>query len=332
MQSDFLDIIRKQSTSPLSFVDEIATVLDISYDAAYRRIHNKTNLTFEEGIVLAKHFNVSLNKMFEVGKTNTYLTEITQNPHNEQELELWFERARNNVVPLVKLKNAEIIWSSLYIPIFRSLTNSYLMKYKLYVWLKDFNIEMAKSKISFDDWMKTIPDSLLQSAIALGNIYKNINISELWNEYTINGTLQQILYYFEAGLLSKNIALKICDDVHEVINNIERETIQQSIKDHKNEKFFRLYYNPSQNLNNTVMIVTPLQKAFFTPFSVLSYFKIEHEDACDMMYELLQKQMSNSKLLVTSGERDRTLFFKTLYQKISIAKERIEIDEKMSFL
>jgi len=42
--------------------------------------------------------------------------------------------------------------------------------------------------------------------------------------------------------------------------------------------------------------------------------------------------MSNSKLLVTSGERDRTIFFKTIHQKISIAKERVDFDDKMTFL
>jgi len=332
MQSDFLDIIHKQSTSSLSFVDEIADILNISYDAAYRRIHGKTNLTFDEGIILAKHFNVSLNQMYAVGNSNSILTEITKNPSDKEELELWFEQTINNATPLTKIKNAEIIWSGKDIAIFRSLTDSYLMRYKMYVWLKDLNVEMAKSKITFDDWMALIPDSLLKKAIELGNVYKNISISELWNEYTLNGTLQQILYYFEAGLLSKDIALKIFNDIHILIDNIEKETIQESISDHKSKNFFRIYLNPSQGLTNTIMIITPIQKAFFTPFSVLSYFKIEQKDACEMMYKFLLKQMSNSKLLSTSGERDRTLFFKSLHQKIAIAKERINLEDRKAFL
>lgn len=133
------------------------------------------------------------------------------------------------------------------------------------------------------------------------------------------------------GVYSKRLFIGFID-LHEIVDNIEKETIRQSIKDLKNEKFFRLYQNPSQNLTNTVMIITPFQKAFFMPFAVLSYFKIEHKEACDKLYEFLQKQMSNSKLLATSGERDRTIFFKTIHQKISIAKERIEMEEKMAFL
>lgn len=332
MQEQFIAFLKAKTKDTTSFVDEIATVLDIGYDAAYRRINLKTNLTLEEGVKLARHYKVSLNKLFEVGSTNSIITEIYQNPYNEQALELWFKQTLNNAFPLTKMKNAEMIWSGKDISLFRSLTDSYLTRYKMYVWLKDLNVEMAKSKISFDDWMKTIPDSLLQSAIDLGNVYKNINIIELWNDNTINGTLQQVLYYFEAGLVSKDIALRICDEIHDVVNNIEKETIQQTINEREDEKFFRLYKHPLHTLTNTVMVVTPYQKAFFTPFTVLTYFKIEHKETCDIMYEFLQKQMSNSKLLATAGERDRTIFFKTIHQKISIAQERINLDDKMTFL
>lgn len=332
MQEQFIAFLKAKSQDNTSFVDEIASVLDIGYDAAYRRINLKTSLSLEETVILARHYKISLNKLFEVGDTDSILAEISPRPNNEMGLELWFKQSLNNLVPLTKLKNAEIIWSGKDISLFRSLTDSYLTRYKIYVWLKDLNVEMVKSKISFDDWMKTIPDSLLQSAIELGNIYKHININELWNDITVNGSLQQILYYFEAGLVSKDIALKICDDIHEVVNNIEKETIQQSINELDNEKFFHLYKHDLHTLTNTMMIVTPFQKVFFTPFTVLSYFKIDHKETCDMMHEFLQRQMSNAKLMATSGERDRTIFFKTIHQKISIAKERINMDEKMTFL
>ena len=50
-----------------------------------------------------------------------------------------------------------------------------------------------------------------------------------------SGTLQQVLYYFEAGLVSKNMALQICDDIDKVIKHTEEQTIQQSLKEAKNK-------------------------------------------------------------------------------------------------
>ena len=332
MQEQFIKYLKSKAQDNTSFVDEIASVLDIGYDAAYRRINLKTSLTLEEGVKLAKHYKISLNKLFEVGSNNTIVTDLSPPIHDIASLEIWLRQSINNVSALKKIKNAEFIYSSKDIPLFHTLTDSLLTRYKMYVWLKDLNTEMAKSKISFDDWMQTIPESLLNSAFELGEIYKHTNITELWSDNTVNGSLQQVLYYFEAGLVSKNLALKICDDIHEVIDHIEKQTIAQSIGGQDNSNTFMLYKCDLHMLTNTIMVITPYGKMFFAPFTVLSYFKIDDKETCDMMHEFLQKQMSNSKLLATAGERDRTLFFKKVHQKISIAKERINMDDKMTYL
>ena len=71
---------------------------------------------------------------------------------------------------------------------------------------------------------------------------------------------------------------------------------------------------------------------FFSPFTVLSYFKIEHQATCDLMYDFLQKMMRNSKLLATAGERDRTLFFNKIHHKIDNTIARIKMDDKMGYV
>ena len=332
MQDSFFKLLQTKSSANTSFVDEIADVLDVGYDAAYRRINNKTKVTLEEGVILAKHYKVSLNKLFEIGSNNSIVAELPPQPKDEHGLEMWFRQSLLNLTPLTQLKDAKIIWSGKDISLFRTLKDSYLTRYKMYVWLKDLNIEMAKSKISFDEWVDTIPESLMQSALSLGEVYRNINIVELWNDNTVNGSLQQILYYFEAGLLSKDMALNICEDIHNVVNQIEKETIRESVDNRSTNKYFKLYKCDLHTLTNTAMVATSHQKVFFTPFTVLSYFKIEHKETCDMMYDFLQKQMSISKLLSTAGEKDRILFFNKIHQKVNIIIDRIKMDEKMALL
>jgi len=53
MQEQFIKYLKEKSQNNISFVDEIASVLDIGYDAAYRRINLKTSLTLEESVKLA---------------------------------------------------------------------------------------------------------------------------------------------------------------------------------------------------------------------------------------------------------------------------------------
>ena len=326
MQEQFIKYLKSKSVDNTSFVDEISSILDIGYDAAYRRINLKTSLSLEESVKLAKHYKISLNKLFEVGNQNSIVADLSPPIHNKEGLELYFKQSLSNVTPLTKLKSASIIYSAKDIPLFHTLKDSFLSRYKIYVWLKDVDPEMTRNKVTFDGFIKNIPESLLESAFKLGEIYKDINITEIWNNTTINGTLQQVLYYFESGALSKDLALNICNDIEDVIRHVEKQAIQQSLIGSKNKAIYNLYINDIHTMSNTIMVKTPHQKVFFTPFTVISYFKIEHQPTCELMFEFFEKQMSISKLLVNSGEKDRSLFFNRMHQKINRLRERIRID------
>lgn len=332
MQKKFIDHLKENSLQNVSFVDEVADVLDIGYDAAYRRVMCKTNLSLEEGVILSKHFNISLNNLFEVGNQNTVITELSPRPIDETALELWFRKSNENITALSNIKSASIIYSAKDIPLFYTLKDTLLSRYKIYVWLKDVNVRMAKNKISFEDFLTSIPNSLIESAIELGESYNFIDISELWNDNTINGTLQQILYYFKSELLSTEIALEICQNLEDVINHAEKQTIRQSIIGSKNNASYHLYKSELHTMNNTIMVKTKQKKIFFQPFTVLTYFKVEHQPTCQLMYDFFKMQMANSKLLVNSGEKDRSLFFNKMRQKIKLAKNRIQIGVDESFL
>lgn len=325
MQSVFIDYLKEKASSKTSFVEDVATILDIGYDAAYRRINKKTNLSLEEAVKLAKHYKISLNQLFEVGSQNTIITEKSPIIENESQLESYFTKSIENLIPLTKLKSASILYSAKDIPLFYTLKDSYITRYKIYVWLKLSNKEMTKNKISFDEFIKTIPDSLLEKAFELGQTYNFINITEFWNDNTINGTLEQITYFYESQLLSKELALNICDDLTDIVNHIEEQTIKQSILNSKNNASYNLYKSDLLTMSNIILVKTNYRKAFFVPYTVLEYLKVEHQPTCDVMDEFFKKQMTNSKLLVHSGEKDRTLFFNKMLRKIEKLRSQISI-------
>ncbi len=331
MQKEFFNKIKEIAPKNISIADLIASVLDIGYDAAYRRITLKTNLTLEESVKLARHFNISLNKLYEVGSQDTILVERSSRIINKEHLEAYLSKSIEDISPLTKMKNVSILYSAKDIPLFYSLKDSFLTRYKFYVWLKLTNKEMTKNKVSFNDFMKTIPASLLEKATILNDMYSAINIIEFWNDNTINSTIQQILYYFESQLLSKELALKICDDLKEIIYHVEKQTIQQSIINSKNNATYHLYKSDFLTTSNIIMLKTTQKKIFFVPYTVLEYLKVEHQDTCDIMDDFFEKQMTNSKLLIHSDEKDRILFFNRMHQKINKLRDRITADNPFSF-
>ena len=61
IQSAFLEQVRKSFPPNLSFVDELAELLNISRDSAYRRMRGDTVLSLEEVKKLCDHFKISLD-------------------------------------------------------------------------------------------------------------------------------------------------------------------------------------------------------------------------------------------------------------------------------
>ena len=56
--------IRKHQSQKESINDEIAAVLNISYDAAHRRVSGKSKFSIDETVTLATHYNISLDNLF----------------------------------------------------------------------------------------------------------------------------------------------------------------------------------------------------------------------------------------------------------------------------
>jgi len=55
-QEIFIEIIKSRVHNKLSFIDLVSSLLQINYDAAYRRVNNKTSLSLKEAVILARHF------------------------------------------------------------------------------------------------------------------------------------------------------------------------------------------------------------------------------------------------------------------------------------
>jgi len=329
MQEQFIRQIQAHIPENHSIIDDVAAVLNISYDAAYRRINNRTSLSLEEGVALAKHYKISLNKLYEVGNQNTIMAEKSSPIRSAADLEAYFTNSYKSIEPLTKLKSASIIYSAKDIPIFYTLTNSILTKYKFYVWLKFLNEDGSMERMTFEAFLDIIPPSLLNSALELSQMYSYINVVEFWNDNTVNGTLQQILYYFDSNLLSKTMALEVCEDLKKVVDHVEEQAIKQVITNSKNNASYDLYKSDLLTMSNTVMVKTQYQKLFFTPFTVLSYFRISHPSTCEEMHNFFKKQMKNSKLLINSGEKDRSQFFNRMRQKIQTVINRINLDQDL---
>jgi len=319
-QSNFLHHLRAELPENTSIIDAVATALEISYDAAHRRVSLKSKFSLDEAIVLAKYYNISLDRLFETTSKSFLTVEKTNSIATEKELQLYFEDTYQSLAPLLKEKDCSILYSAKDIPLFYSLNGDALSRFKYYAWLKLLNPKLATK--SFENFSPS--STLIEAGKKLGSLYHNLNTQEIWDITTINSTLKQIHFYFHAGQLSYKTALDLCDLLKNLIDAILSKLVQ-------NNETYKLYYNELYLMNNNVLVNASAMQMLYVPFTLLSYYKTSDKHTCKEAEAFLNKQLLNSKLLNTAGEKERSTFFNKMYTKIDTLKNLIEAIQILDF-
>lgn len=309
----FINKLKSVCNKNISFIEDVAFVLEINYDAAYRRVTGKTQLSLSDAIKLSKHFKVSINQLYGLNKgASEIMISKTQEIKNVDDLEKYFDHLSRDL-SLLDNNYSSIFYSAKDLPIFYVLQDNLLSRFKLYVWLYILDTEMPKRNIPFEKFI--LPNSLIRASQNTGRLYNNIKITEQWNHGIINSILNQIKYFFELKLLSHKSAMLICEDLIKTIKKIEESThLGKRFNEKQTE--FNLYYNELLILNNNAIVTTRDKKTLFSPYSLLRYYKIEDPNTCDAVHKFLLEQLNLSTLLSKTGAKERILFFKPKYQQI----------------
>jgi len=315
-QDVFLKVIRKQLGNKMSLIDSIASVLNISYDAAHRRISQKSKFSLEETVLLSRHYNISLDTLF-VGNAKV-IVEKTVEIENLSDMLEYFRSSAKQISQLTKHKDSVLYYSAKDIPLFYFMEGTILSKFKAYVWLTLMNPEQ---RIPFEKFV--ISESFLEHMQSLKKVYEKVQVNEIWNDTTINSSLQQILYFYEAGLLNHKSAKSLYSDLRRIMGIIEKK----SSKDSRHA----IYFNELILLNNTLLIEAEEKLTMFVPYTLLGYFITSNEESCTNVHRFFQLQIQNSKPLNHSGIRDHQQFFNKAFRKIDHYAEKLDNQVDLMF-
>lgn len=291
-----------------SLNDEIANILNISYDAAHRRTSLKARFSFEEAVELAKYYQISLDGF--LTSEHQILVQKTKAVTETGDLQSFFKHNLTVFENLPLSDGMTIYYSAKDIPFFYTLSDTLLSRFKIYVWMNLLNAKQVF--IPFVEFSP--PDSELDTK-ALKKKYEEQKIVELWNSNTISSVLQQVVYYNETGLLRKNEAKIILQELKELIEYIEQKT--------ETHPKFQLYENELMHLSNDIFFHHPQQSLFAIPTNMFGYILMNDEKTCNETLNYFDHQIKNSKSMNTSGNRDRKIFFNKMYRQIENAGDKL---------
>lgn len=308
-QDILLSTIRKKIKSG-SIIDAVSVALGISYDAAHRRVSSKSKFSIDEAMILCRHYKISVDAVLTGG--NVLVVEKTNEITNFEELAEYFHQSARYLEKYKDQENVSLYYAAKDLPLFYTIGGTLLSKFKLYVWM---DLLGGKDPKPFESFV--IPTSLQEPLERIRSVYEKATTHEIWNDTTINSTLQQIYYYFESGLLTKASAEMLCQDVKTLLASVEQKCGSQNSR-------FHLYYNELVILNNNVIVSSEEKTTMFIPYTALGYFITEDETTTAKALDYFHRQIANSKSLNLSGTRDRKIFFNKADRKTNFYLDKIK--------
>ena len=319
IQNAFLEEVRSRLPKNTSFADELAKLLDISRDSAYRRIRGETVLSLEEVKRLYDRFGISLDILLShSSQMVTFHRRVVD--HTHYTVEKWLNSLLKNLNALRSFKDHEMIFSAKDIPVFHYFRMPQLASFKLFFWMKTLigYPEYEAAQFSFT----SVSKDLLALAERVWAKYSSLHTVEIWNEEAVYDTLKQIEFYLECGFFrNKEDALTLCDHLILLLGEIKDEAAAGKKSEGGN---FGMFNNEILIADNTVLARMGSKRSVYVNQNTLNLLLTFQEPFCGQTEHYLQNLMKKSNQISITGERERNRFFKNMNDRIIVFKERVK--------
>jgi plasmid maintenance system antidote protein VapI len=318
VQSSFLEQVKKKLPPNVSFADEIAEILKISRDSAYRRIRGETVLSLDEAKVLCNQFGVSLDILLGISSEIVPFRHQVVN-NTPETFEKWLRSILNNMETIVGFPaEKEIVFCAKDVPVFHYFEYPELSAFKMFFWMKSVLNYTGLQSEKFNP--KLVSGEYITLGRKVWEAYNKIPSIELWSDETTNVTLKQIEFYHESGFFNSSDANVLLDQYSKLLQSV-REKAERGFK--YDQVPFKLYKNEILIADNNALFRMGNKKAVYVIHNITEILMTTNEAFCNQTEHFTNNLQNKSILISTTGEKERNKFFNQMNEKIETAKKRI---------
>lgn len=319
IQTRLLDQIRARVPLHSSLADELAELLNISRDSAYRRIRGETVLSLDEAKKIYDRYGVSIDELFSSDSNMALFHHraLTTGYTWEQ----WLNSVSRNLDVMEKLEVAdkEMVFAAKDIPIFHYFRLPELSSFKMFFWLKSLlkDPKYAQKLFTFD----AVPRELLALGTRVWRQYAAIPTTEIWSDEAVNDTLKQISFFHECGYFADaKLAPMLCDQLVQLLNTIKEEAAEGRTMDGGT---FKLYENEILIADNTILARMGAKRAVYINYNALNLLTTLQDSFCAKTETYLDNLVKNSILISATSAKERNKFFMKMNERIATFKDRL---------
>ena len=322
VQVSFFNHIKTLLPSHLSMVDEVAEILNISNDSAYRRIRGEKPISLEEMQKLATRFKISLDQFLHLQSDSFIFTGKLANA-TDHIFEKWMENLLQQVGFINSFSHKHMYYLAKDVPLMQQFLIPELIAFKSFFWRKSIlhYEELKGQKFT----LNTIEPRHIELSLKIIDVYNQIPSTDIWNIESINSTIRQIEFYREANAFETHEDIRLLYvGVFRLIDHIEKQAdlgvkFPLGGKPMANSAPYNLFNNELILGDNTVLAELNSTKITFLNHSVINFVGTQDERFNAHMFDNFQNLIRKSTQLSSVGEKERTRFFNRIRDKVKQA-------------
>lgn len=325
LQQQLFKIISDKTGTAIS-ANEIATLLGISTDSAYRRMRGEKTITLDELYTLCSHYQVSLDKIMNV-QPKGILFQGEYLDKNTFRFEEYLMSMQNNMAYMNSFKEKCFYYLCKDLPIFHQYHIREIAAFKWFFYLKTyFHFPgFEKKKFKFSDH----PDELFAIEQKILSLYNQIPSVEIWNLENMNIFFRQIEFYRDGQVFESD------EDVHTLYEAIEKlwnhleEQASLGYKFNYDDPLkkkigeFKMYFNEVLLGDNNMMVELDGTKLSYISHTTINFMITRDAAFNNNMYSHIQNQIKRSTLISEVSEKERARFFRIVRDRIISRKQNL---------
>ena len=316
------DLIQKAIPANFAMVDVVSDLLNISNDAAYRRIRGAKLIDFEETVLLCNHFKISLDSFVNAGDNKKQI-QCGYTPLDLKDLHnhVFYLQNLLDDIDTVRLAapDGEMIVSAATLPTFSYLPYHELTFFILFSWSNS----VYGFSGNYDEFIKQLDvNDLVPFYEKIVKSYQQVPSTEIWTIGTIDRVLTLLNHHYEMGHFSdENFPLLLCEQLLDLVNTLQNWT-EKGAKG-TNATPYKFYVSEIDFDNSFILFKTANTSKCFLKLFTINGLRTSNEWFCREIENWLDNTEQRSTLISGASEKERYKFFSSLKQKVRFLIDKI---------
>lgn len=333
LQTYIFQEIEKLYPEKNKVIADVASVLHLSPNAAYKRIKGLTSLNLDDLVSLCQHFKISLDKFISNDKENVLFqfSNLERQPKTYSEyLEKMHDLAKAS--HLMPSHEIHLYYATNEFPIHYYFSFQEINYFKYYNWawsnwgfdtLKTKKLSLTKPIDPTDEFTK-ITDFVADATF-------KVPCTDFLSKTALYNTLEQIKYFVSIEKYeSEKDPFSVCESIREMLKHI-MSMAEVGLKfkpgETPNEESpaFSLFYNEITQTNNVSILTTPYGNHTFSTFDNPNTIYTQNSKMSDYAVKWFEKLKKGSIALSKSSAKTRFQYFSHLFNEVEKTEEELAV-------